>query len=151
HHRVAMARRLGHDFLDAHVIEYAATRPHPAALEPRAHDARPPRRRVSVSSMLAPRGQDAKLAHALRRVPLFRDAPGRDLLALWRHLVEESVSAGDVICRRGERGERFYIVQSGSFEVRLGTDQAGMLLNRLGPGDCFGELSLLMDAVRSAD
>jgi CRP-like cAMP-binding protein len=126
HHRVAMARRLGQDYLDAHVIEY------------------------TTAEMPAP-ADDARLAHALRRVQLFRDAPASDLQTVWRHLSEAQVRAGSVICRRGDPGDRFYIVRSGSVEVRLGTGQAGVLLYRLGPGDCFGEMSLLMDAVRSAD
>jgi len=129
HHRVAMARRLGQDFFDARVIEYTAGQ-------------RPP---------LGPEGDETKLAHALRSVRLFRDAPADDLLSLWRCLFEAPVRAGDVICRRGDPGERFYVIKSGSVEVRLGTGQTGMLLYRLGPGDCFGEMSLLVGSVRSAD
>jgi len=120
HHRVAMARRLGQDFLDAHVIEYGVR-------------------------------NEAQLAHALRRAALFRDAPAEDLVALWRHLRELRVQAGAVICRRGEPGDRFYIVQAGSVEVRLGADPAGLSLYRLAPGDCFGEMSLLIGGTRSAD
>jgi CRP-like cAMP-binding protein len=146
HHRVAMARKLGQDFLDAHVTEYAAAHPPPAPPEPA-----PVRQASLLSTILGPRGEEAKLAHALRGVPLFRNAPTRDLLALWRHLVEERVAAGQVICRRGEQGDRFYLVRSGSVEVRLGTGPAGVFLYRLGPGDCFGEMALLMGAVRSAD
>jgi Protein kinase domain/Cyclic nucleotide-binding domain len=123
HHRVAMARRLGQDFLDAHVIEYQP----------------------------AERPSEMQLAHALRRVQLLRHASADDLVALWRHLHEERVAAGEVICHRGERGERFYIVQTGSVEVRLGTGPDSMPLYRLGPGECFGEMALLSGEARSAD
>src|SRR5205085_9946702 len=98
-------------------------------------------------AILDQQGDPVRLAHSLRGVPLFRDAPGGDLASLWSNLLEERVSAGDLICRRGERGERFYIMRSGSVEVRLGTGQDGLLLYRLGPGNCFGEMSLLMDTV----
>jgi hypothetical protein len=121
HHRVAMARRLGQDFLDAHVVEFGAA------------------------------DTEAQRAHTLRRVRLLRGASGDDLIALWRHLVEERVPAGSVICRRGEQGERFYIVQTGSVEVRLGTGPDSVSLYRLGPGDCFGEMALLTGEPRSAD
>jgi CRP-like cAMP-binding protein len=123
HHRVAMARRLDQLFVDAHVVEYQA--------------AEPP--------------SEAQLAHALRRVQLLREAPADDLVALWRLLREEQAAAGQVICHRGEQGDRFYIVQTGAVEVRLGTGPDSMPLYRLGPGDCFGEMSLLSGAPRSAD
>ena len=145
HHRVAMARKFGQVYLDAHVIEYTAK---PAPPPPAPSDV--PQRRA-VAAVLGSAGDEAKLAHALRTVRLFRDAPASDLMTLWRHLVEERVRAGDVICRRGDRGDRFYVVRAGSVEVRLGIGQAGVHLYRLGPGDCFGEMSLLIGAVRSAD
>jgi CRP-like cAMP-binding protein len=123
HHRVAMAKRLGQDFLDAHVIEYSRLDP----------------------------PSEAQLAHKLRRVQLLREAPADDLVALWRRLREQTVTAGQVICQRGEQGDRFYIVQTGGVEVRLGTGPDSMPLYRLGPGDCFGEMSLLSGEPRSAD
>ena len=143
HHRRAMAGVLGQDFLDAHVTEYTVADPLP--------ESPPPVRGALLSTLLGRRGEEARLAHVLRGVRLFRDAPARDVLELWRHLVEAPVSAGEVICRRGDTGDRFYVVRSGSVEVRLGTGQAGVSLYRLGPGDCFGEMALLIGAARSAD
>jgi CRP-like cAMP-binding protein len=144
HHRRAMAGVLGQDFLDAHVTEYTVANPAPEASAPL-------ERGALLSTLFGLRGEDAKLAHVLRGVPLFRNSPARDLLEVWRHLVEAPVSAGAVICRRGEAGDRFYVIRSGSVEVRLGTGQAGVSLYRLGPGDCFGEMALLIGAARSAD
>jgi CRP-like cAMP-binding protein len=123
HHRVAMAKRLGQDFLDARVIEYTR----------------------------ADRPSEAQLAHTLRRVQLLREAPADDLVALWRRLREQAVDAGQVICQRGEQGDRFYIVQTGGVEVRLGTGPDSLPIYRLGPGDCFGEMALLSGEPRSAD
>jgi CRP-like cAMP-binding protein len=119
HHRVAMARKLGQDFLDAHVVEY--------------------------------QGRDAKLAHSLRQVEILREAPAADLVALWKELGELRFAAGAAICRRGELGDRMYIVQSGSVEVRLGIGSGSMALYRLAPGSCFGEMALLTGDPRSAD
>jgi CRP-like cAMP-binding protein len=104
-----------------------------------------------LSAILHPRAREEQLAHVLRRVPLFRDVPARDLVALWRQLVEVQAPAGAVVCRRGDAGDCFYVVQIGSVEVRLGAGQAGLPLYRLGPGDCFGEMALLTGAARSAD
>src|SRR5215216_5283947 len=117
-----MARRLGQDFMDARVREF---RPHAT--------------------------HEAQQAHALRRVRLFRDASADELVELWRALTEVRASAGDVICQRGEREDRLYIVHTGSVEVRLGVGPDSLSLYRLGPGDCFGEMALLTGEPRSAD
>src|SRR4030081_1045196 len=118
-----MAKQLGQVFMDARVIEY---------------------RRADPPS-------EAQLAHTLRRVQLLREAPADDLVALWRHLREAQAAAGQVICQRGEQGDRFYMVQTGAVEVRLGTGPDSTPLYRLGPGDWFGETSLLSGSPRSAD
>jgi CRP-like cAMP-binding protein len=119
HHRVAMGRKLGQQFIDAHVVEY--------------------------------QGVDAQLAHTLRHVQILRDAPAADLVELWRHLTQEHVAAGAHLCRRGDVGDRLFIIQTGRVEVCLGTGPESVSLYQLGPGDCFGEMSLLSGAPRSAD
>ena len=95
--------------------------------------------------------QAMQWAHALRDVPLLREIPAPDLLAIWRRLGEQRVEAGTVVCERGQPGDRFYMVQAGALEVRLGVGPGGVTLRRLEAGDCFGEMSLLTDAPRSAD
>jgi serine/threonine-protein kinase len=100
------------------------------------------------------RAGEAQLAHALRTVPLFHDLPAADLLVLWRELREERMPAGTLVCARGERGDRCYVVQQGTCEVRLpaGPDgTSGVSLRRIGPGDCFGEMALVTGAPRTAD
>ena len=95
--------------------------------------------------------QAMQWAHALRDVPLLREIPAPDLLAIWRRLGEQRVEAGTVVCERGQPGDRFYMIQAGALEVRLGVGPGGVTLRRLEAGDCFGEMSLLTDAPRSAD
>jgi CRP-like cAMP-binding protein/tRNA A-37 threonylcarbamoyl transferase component Bud32 len=95
--------------------------------------------------------RDLQWAHALRAVPFLRDVPAADLVAIWRRLQERRAAAGTLICARGEPGAQFYLIQSGELEVTLGLGPEGIPLRRLGPGDFFGEMSLLTGAPRSAD
>ena len=62
-----------------------------------------------------------------------------------RRLVSVPVSAGDVVIRAGDPGERFYIVSDGEFDVLAdGADR------KMGGGDYFGEIALLRDVPRTA-
>ncbi|HWE63123.1 MAG TPA: protein kinase [Chloroflexota bacterium] len=97
------------------------------------------------------RAATARLAHALRSVPLFRDMPAADLVAIWRRLQEMRSPAGTVICKRGDPGDRLYIVQAGTLEIRLGLEPAGMVVRHAGPGEVVGEIALLTGGARSAD
>ena len=99
----------------------------------------------------AARAKEAQLAHALRTVPLFKELPPDDLVRIWRALAEQEAPAGAVLCRRGDPGDRFYVVRSGSLEVRLGLGPSGVSIRRLLPGHTFGEMALLTGAPRSAD
>jgi MFS family permease len=59
-------------------------------------------------------------------------------------LVEVPVSAGEVVIRTGEPGDRFYMVADGALEVTNGVHA------RASRGDFFGELALLRDIPRTA-
>ena len=108
---------------------------------------------MRLAAIFRPNGWsgEARLAHALRDVPLFKDVPAADLVAIWRCLAEERLPAGSVVCQRGEPGDRFYVLQSGELEVRLGLGPDGIPVRRLHPGDSFGEMALLTGEPRSTD
>jgi CRP-like cAMP-binding protein len=58
---------------------------------------------------------------------------------------------GEILFERGDAGDAFYVIDSG--RVRIFThDEEGneLTLNTLGPGEAFGELSLVDDRPRSA-
>jgi CRP-like cAMP-binding protein len=106
-----------------------------------------------LGALFAPRRRTerARLAHALRGVPLFQAVPPDDLLAIWDRLSAVAAPAGSVLCRQGDPGDRLYMVQSGSLDVRMGLGPNGVALRRAGPGDFVGEMALLSGAPRNAD
>jgi CRP-like cAMP-binding protein len=107
--------------------------------------------RLAALAELRARAGNAALARELRRVPLFGDLPQGDALAVFDALSEVEAAAGTVVCRRGEPGDCAYIVEEGEVEARIGLGPDGVTLRRLGPGDVFGEMSLLTGEPRSAD
>jgi MFS family permease len=85
------------------------------------------------------------------RLPLFAGVPPSRLEAALGHVRPIEVLPGEVIVREGDRADRFYIIESGSFTVSQ-ADQSGepSVLRHLGADEVFGEIGLLNRAPRSA-
>ena len=63
----------------------------------------------------------------------------------------EHFEAGEVICEEGGHGDWLYIIADGQVDVVKRVPGRGeVALRRLGPGDCFGEIAILGDHVRTA-
>ena len=84
------------------------------------------------------------LVTALRAVPGFADVDERMLLALIGDSANLFWPAGSVVFERGSRTEGLYIIISGKLSV---IDKNDDHVAEMGPGDFFGELSLLLDTV----
>jgi small-conductance mechanosensitive channel len=101
--------------------------------------------------------EDQKRAHdaaqrrtVLDRVDLFAplSEPEKEQLA---HELEELVfGAGETLVRQADEGHSFYIVMSGQVRVSVAQGRHHTVLKTLGPGDFFGEMSLLTGEKRSA-
>jgi CRP-like cAMP-binding protein len=78
--------------------------------------------------------------------PLFRDLDADGLAAVDAAAVEADYPADRTIARQGEIGTGLFIVATGG--VRVVRD--GQVIARMGPGDFFGELSVLDGAPRNA-
>src|SRR5262249_12570590 len=51
----------------------------------------------------------------------------------------------------GDRGDRLYVIVNGEVEIlREDPGQEAVVLARMGPGDCFGEMALVSDRPRTA-
>ncbi len=104
---------------------------------------------ASLAHDLATRARlDAALDYRseIAAMPLLRSLSPSEIDLLLTRLVPVSAAQGDDIIRQGEPGDRFYIVRSGQVEVM----RDGQVLDRLGPGDSFGEIALLFDIPRTA-
>jgi len=82
----------------------------------------------------------------LRAIPIFTPLPEATLEQLARALVQVTVAANEEVVRQGERGDRFYVVDSGTFDVLVDGASAGTLET----GDHFGEIALLREVPRTA-
>lgn len=89
--------------------------------------------------------KDSVLEH-LAAIPLFSSCSKKQLNEVRGLLDEVSVPAGRVLVKEGSTGYECFIIVSGHAEVRIGDD----VISRFGPGDYFGELSLLDKRPRSA-
>ncbi len=81
----------------------------------------------------------------LGRLVFFAGWPLGDLLNHARRCRPVRVEAGATVLRKGEASRWFFLVYDGALEER----DEERVLRRLGPGDYFGEISLLEDSAAS--
>ena len=87
----------------------------------------------------------------LREVPLFSEMDEQEVAGIRDIMEVIKFKEGQVIIREGETGDLFYVITEGRVEVII-RDAAGsdVILHEAGPGDFFGELSMLTNEPRSA-
>ena len=88
----------------------------------------------------------------LRSITAFSEMAPADLEQLRRDCRERTVQAGEWVFREGEPGEELFLVLTGEVLVFVTQRTLGIEkeLRRLGPGDYFGEVSLLTGGTRTA-
>jgi CRP-like cAMP-binding protein len=104
-------------------------------MEPAAHD-QGGRKRVDTR----------EVTEQLSKVPMFSECSKRELQMIARAAKEIEHPEGHVIAREGDRGVGFFLITDGGAAVSIGGKKRG----RLGPGDFFGEISLLDRGPRTA-
>ncbi len=88
---------------------------------------------------------------ALRAVPLFERLQDPDLERLAAAAVVRSFPARSIVITEGDTSSSLYLLLSGEVKVFVSDDEGRTnVINRLGPGDYFGELSLIDEGPRSA-
>ena len=87
----------------------------------------------------------------LRQVWLFAGLNDDQLDVISNFTFQISFGPGDLIVEEGHTGNGLYVVISGNVEAvkSMGTDRE-QVLNKLGPGEVFGEMALLGEWPRTA-
>ncbi|MEL6602585.1 MAG: mechanosensitive ion channel domain-containing protein [Cyanobacteria bacterium J06614_10] len=92
---------------------------------------------------------NVNLRELLRRIRYFEQCHDWELRQLVEYGYRQSFKAGEVLFKEGSPGSSFYIVLSGKVDVYLEKLDNTVVASR-GVGEFFGEMSLLLDAPRSA-
>ena len=85
-------------------------------------------------------------AALLRRVPLFGELSGKHIAQIERLVDEIMVPAGKRLAVAGQHGQELVVIVEGHARVTVGRRRTV----RLGPGDFWGEMSLVDGGPRSA-
>ena len=82
----------------------------------------------------------------LRALPMFAALPPPTIERLSANLGVRRAASGELVVRQGDRGDRFYVIESGEAEVEVDD----RVVRVLGPGDGFGEIALIRNVPRTA-
>jgi CRP-like cAMP-binding protein len=99
----------------------------------------PPNEPRETPIVLGPKvGQDQKMGY-LQRVPVLENCTKRQLRSISRIAAVLETPAGQVLARAGEPGDHFFFINDGAARVEVPPQSH----RRVGPGEFFGEMSLL--------
>jgi len=80
----------------------------------------------------------------------FAQLPAAHIDELLRRFDRLTTAAGETVIREGDKGDYYYVVESGRFSVERLVGGAKVLLAELKSGDAFGEEALVSEATRNA-
>ena len=88
---------------------------------------------------------------AIKAVPFFTLLSDRELDVIRAVASEKTYPKNAVVLTEGEMGDSLYMIQSGKVKVVIGDEEGReLILKILGPGDFFGEMSMIDKQPRSA-
>lgn len=99
-----------------------------------------------------PRVESAAVHSALfRKFSLFAELDDRELAAIAAVAKPRRYAKDDVVFHADETGEVFYLIREGRVKVSMTSPEGKeIILSTMGPGDFFGEMSLIDNEPRSA-
>ncbi|UCH53213.1 MAG: cyclic nucleotide-binding domain-containing protein [Pseudomonadota bacterium] len=87
----------------------------------------------------------------LKRTPVFSAVMTGDLRLVAQELTEEAFFAGERVFDINDPSDRLYLITDGRIGISLHADPAVKdFIATLGPRECFGEMGLFDDQLRSA-
>jgi CRP/FNR family cyclic AMP-dependent transcriptional regulator len=100
----------------------------------------------------APRSVARSTLSVLRNHPIFCDLDPDALDQLCRYAKHTTLKRGATIFSKGDAGNSLFAVISGTVKISISSaDGRNAILNLIGAGEIFGEMSVLDGQVRSAD
>ena len=95
--------------------------------------------------------QRSEIARMLQAVDFFEVLPADAIERLARSATTQAFVRGEDIIRQGEEGTELFVIRTGEAVVLVESDKAPAVeVARLGPGDFFGEMSLMTGERRNA-
>jgi CRP-like cAMP-binding protein len=82
----------------------------------------------------------------LRGIELFADLKDKERREIAEAMTARRVDAGESLTVEGQQGIGFFVIESGTARVTVEGEER----RTLGPGDCFGEIALIIDTPRTA-
>lgn len=109
----------------------------------------------NVRAQVLPRPSSMKLDPAIvqkiaQRVPVFAGMTPDCLMRTLATADHFPIKAGDPVFQEGDMGSAFYVVIAGEVAVHTQRHGESVVLAQLGTGECFGEMALVRNDVRSA-
>jgi CRP/FNR family transcriptional regulator, cyclic AMP receptor protein len=99
-----------------------------------------------------PRASASSKLSVLRKHPIFSDLAPDALDQLCRYAQPTSLKRGATLFAKGDPGHSLYAVISGTVKISVSSpDGRNAILNLIGAGEVFGEMSVLDGRVRSTD
>jgi CRP-like cAMP-binding protein len=99
----------------------------------------------------APAGQFGADFHRENSYSMFGVLPAQPSETISATLGRVNVGPDEVIARAGGPADKFFIVVDGEVEVRRESGDAPETVTTVGPGELFGEMSVLVDKPRAAN
>ena len=75
---------------------------------------------------------------------------GEDTSVKVRSSYQRTLSPGEIVFDEGDPGDHFYVIQSGEVELVRESPQQQRVVARIGAGDFFGELGLVLGGPRTS-
>jgi len=105
---------------------------------------------TSFKAELDQKYRERAMFNHIKRVPVFESLDEAFIRRLCETSVLKTYGKGEVICREGEPGDRFYLIRQGLVKVSQAKAGGDMVLTYLSRGEYFGEIALIRQGPRTA-